>query len=148
MTGLSVPTLCGTLDNQHVIYTPIPNFPARLSIVTDSSSTSARSWRIKVMQYECGSASLAPEGCLQYFTGITGNVSTFNWKTTDNTVDAAYPTQISNLNYNICLRRESGYCAVEWSTLSPYTGEKMSFPFDRDKIFLKALVNSPCLTLC
>ena len=75
-----------------------------------------------MLQYECDSPNLAPEGCLQYFTGISGNVSTFNWKTTDNANDASYPNQISGLNYNICLRRESGYCGVEWATVSPYTG--------------------------
>ena len=50
VTGTSIPTLCGALDGQHVIYTPITNFPARLSIVTDNSATTSsnRSWRIKV----------------------------------------------------------------------------------------------------
>ena len=50
VTGAAVPTLCGSLDDQHLIYTPITNFPARLSIVTDNSATttSNRSWRIKV----------------------------------------------------------------------------------------------------
>ena len=27
------------------------------------------------------------------------------------------------ISYNICLRRESGYCAVEWSTASAAVGE-------------------------
>merc|ERR1711879_478639 len=89
---------------------------------TDQSLTTATStaaWRIRVDQYECDSPVLAPEGCLQYFTGIAGNVSSFNWKTTANSEDDDYPNQISSLNYNICIRRESGYCAVEWSTDSP-----------------------------
>ncbi len=29
-----------------------------------------RSWRIQILQFECGSPNLAPEGCLQYYTGI------------------------------------------------------------------------------
>ena len=29
---------------------------------------------------------------------------------------------ISGLSYNICLRQESGHCAVEWSTVSPHNG--------------------------
>ena len=126
VTGTSVPTLCGTLDGQHVIYTPITNFPARLSVVlsTDTGASSSRSWRVKVLQYSCDSPVLAPEGCLQYYTGISGNVSSFNFKTGDNTnpdnANNDWPNHISNLNYNICLRRESGYCAVEWSTGAPY----------------------------
>ena len=103
MSGSSLPTLCGTLDSQHIIYTPFSNFPARLSIVTDQSLTTATStaaWRIRVDQYECDSPVLAPEGCLQYFTGIVGNVSSFNWKTTANSVAEANPNQISSLKYD------------------------------------------------
>lgn len=134
VTGTSVPTLCGNLDNQHVIYTPITNFPARLSIVTDqtSSSTSTSAWRIKILQYECDSPMLAPDGCLQFFTGISGNVSSFNYKTTENTLAATNPNQISSLNYNICLRRESGYCAVEWSTVGPTYDVKGTFSVSGD----------------
>ena len=126
VTGTSIPTLCGTLDGQHVIYTPITNFPARLSVVldTDTVTSSSTSWRMKVLQYSCDSPVLAPEGCLQFFTGISGTVSSFNFKTEDNTnpdnTASDFPNHIANLNYNICLRRESGYCAVEWSTGSPY----------------------------
>ena len=32
------------------------------------------------------------------------------------------PNMISGLSYNICLRQESGHCAVEWSTVSPHNG--------------------------
>ena len=122
VTGTSIPTLCGTLDGQHVIYTPITNFPARLSVVldTDTVTSSSTSWRMKVLQYSCDSPVLAPEGCLQFFTGISGNVSSFNFKNEDNSNNETFPNHIADLNYNICLRRESGYCAVEWSTGSPY----------------------------
>ena len=78
-----------------------------------------REWKIKVIQYECDSPSLAPEGCLQYFTGISGNVSSFNWKTTDNVNTADASTHLANQDYSICLRRENGYCAVEWSAGQP-----------------------------
>ena len=103
MSGSSLPTLCGTLDNQHVIYTPFSNFPARLSIVTEVTAgmASSTTWRIRVDQFECDSQVLAPEGCLQYYTGIAGNVSSFNWKTeansADGTTSADWPNQISSL---------------------------------------------------
>ena len=41
VTGTSVPTLCGSLAGQHLIYTPITNFPARLSVVTDQAAAGA-----------------------------------------------------------------------------------------------------------
>ena len=31
-----VPTICGSNSGQHLIYSAIPNFPARLSIVVDN----------------------------------------------------------------------------------------------------------------
>lgn len=122
VSGANIPTMCGTLDGQHVIYSAIPNFPARLSVVVDTQNTDInREWKIKVTQYECDSPALAPEGCLQYYTGISGNVSSFNWKLTDNVNDAtgAASTHLANLDYNICLRRESGYCAIEWGVPPP-----------------------------
>lgn len=137
VTGTSIPTLCGTLEGQHVIYTPITNFPARLSVVLDTNTvtSSSTSWRMKVLQYSCDSPVLAPDGCLQYFTGISGNVSSFNFKTEDNANTATYPNHIADLNYNICLRRESGYCAVEWSTGSPYN-QKGLFSISGDEASL------------
>ena len=99
VSGSSLPTLCGTLNDQHIIYTPFSNFPARLSIVTQitTGTTTTNTWRIRVDQYERNSSMLAPEGCLQYYTGIVGNVSSFNWKTTANTLADTNPNQISSL---------------------------------------------------
>ena len=120
VSGANIPTLCGSLDGQHVIYSAIPNFPARLSVVADTQLTGVnREWRIKVLQYECDSPALAPEGCLQYFTGISGNVSSFNWNLADNVNLATASNHLAGLDYNICLRRESGYCAIEWGVTPP-----------------------------
>ena len=61
----------------------------------------------------------------RYFTGISGNVSSFNWKLEDNRLDTATPKTLSNhlanLDYSICVRREAGYCGIEWSTGTPET---------------------------
>jgi len=123
-----MPTICGTNNGQHVIYSAIPSFPARLSVVVDTMMTAVtRSWRIKISQFACSSPSLAPEGCLQYYTGISGNISSFNWKLTDNNMGATFSNHIANLQYSACVRRESGYCAIEWSTPSPYADQKGYF---------------------
>ena len=120
VSGSNIPTLCGNLAGQHVIYSAIPNFPARLSVVVDTQMAGVnREWQIKILQYECDSPALAPEGCLQYFTGISGNVSSFNWNTMDNVNLATASNHLANLDYSICLRRESGYCAVEWGVTPP-----------------------------
>ncbi len=43
---------------------------------------------------------LAPVDCLQYFTAISGKVSSFNW------MDVAGTRQLNSQNYNICFRTE------------------------------------------
>lgn len=72
-------------------------------------------WRIRITQHTCDAPESAPEGCLQYLTGISGNISSFNWKLTDNMNGASFSNHLSNLRYSVCVRRESGYCSIEWS---------------------------------
>ena len=54
----------------------------------------------------------APSDCYQYFTGISGEVKSFN-----------YPTiMLPDKQWTVCIRREVGYCAIQWSpaaTTSP-----------------------------
>ena len=64
----------------------------------------SRSWRIKVTQYACDSPGRAPEGCLQYFSGINGNVTSFNWKLTDNALGTTFSNHLANLDYSVCIR--------------------------------------------
>ena len=51
------------------------------------------------------SLSKAPTDCLQYHTGVSGEITSLN-----------YPTvMITDIAYTICVRREHGYCGVEWA---------------------------------
>ena len=74
-----------------------------------------KSWQIRILQFECGSPMIAPDGCLQYHTGVFGNVSSFNWKLEDNSNDHMFANSLSNLSYSVCIRRESGYCSIDWT---------------------------------
>ena len=50
--------------------------------------------------------------CLQWFTGVTGTVESFNFGN----------GMIGTFDYTVCVRREVGYCGIEWSeydTTSP-----------------------------
>merc|ERR1719483_1210248 len=49
---------------------------------------------------ECGSLALPPQGCLQYHTGIAGQVRSFNFNSN------SYQ-HLSNQNYQACIRREA-----------------------------------------
>ena len=52
-----------------------------------------------------------PAGCLQYHTGITGDIATFNWDLAGTTTAVlATTTHLADQHYTICFRREEGYC--------------------------------------
>merc|ERR1719333_1983648 len=50
-----------------------------------------------------------PTGCLQFFTGETGTVSTFNW------IDPATSTHLANQNYDVCVRALIDKCSICWT---------------------------------
>ena len=57
-----------------------------------------------------------PAGCLQYHTGITGDIATFNWDLAGTAVSAlAGITHLADQHYSICFRREEGYCRTCFS---------------------------------
>merc|ERR1711971_918674 len=93
-------SLCGTLAGHHVY---IPNSglnDAATITITIGQGIFGRRWRIKTSRIECTNPSRAPEGCLQFFTGIGGQVTSFNY------LDGVNPILISNLLYSVCIRAE------------------------------------------
>ena len=48
----------------------------------------------------------APFGCLQYFTGASGTVTSYAY---------ASGTHLADQNYLNCIRREQGHCTISWS---------------------------------
>ena len=51
-------------------------------------NSDSRKWDIKVSQHECGSESGGPPGCLQYYTGTSGKIASFNYPTTSTSVSS------------------------------------------------------------
>jgi len=98
-------SLCGTLTGQHMyMETGRKTTDQTLSFTIATTSTVA-TWRIKVNQISCFSLSKAPNDCLQYHTGVSGEISSLN-----------YPTGLlTDIMYSICIRREHGYCGAEWA---------------------------------
>ena len=62
-------------------------------------------------QYNCGDDFAGPDGCLQYFTGNTGTIASYNFPTSSTTITSG-TTHLSSQLYTICFRRESGKCAI------------------------------------
>ena len=79
---------------------------------TFSGASTTRVWEIKTTQIPCGASYRAPEGCLQYHTGLTGRLTTFNF------LDSTTPQHLASQSYQICVRPELGYCCVQYSLCS------------------------------
>jgi len=101
--------LCGVLTGQHLIVDTNRAggaMAATLTIDTDGNAGD-RFWKILVRRIECNSDALPPAGCLQYFTGLSGRITSFNGAQTANA-----QSMLQNLNYNICIKRGAGMCGV------------------------------------
>ena len=109
------------------------NNPITLTVVSSGVSFS-RSFSIKVTQIECNSLakgkvsikiridcldraaflSTASDGCLQYFTGVSGQMFSFNY-------NDGSGLQLSNTDYSICVRMDRNFCGIQY-TACPDTG--------------------------
>lgn len=51
---------------------------------------------------------IAEEGCLQYFSGVAGQIRSFNY-------DPTSGRQLSNQDYSICIRTERNFCGIQYT---------------------------------
>lgn len=103
--GTPAPTICGTNTGYHMILEADESCNT-FSFTWSSTSTDTRSWNIHAMQIPCTATWKPPDGCLQYFTGTTGTVYTYNYQ-------GGY--HLANQNYQNCIRTESGYCSISYT---------------------------------
>ncbi|XP_018325682.1 uncharacterized protein LOC108737362 [Agrilus planipennis] len=104
-----IPTICGINTGNHMYINAgngISN-PITLSIVTSGSSFS-RSWKIRISQIPCNAQYKADDNCLQYHTGVSGQMKSFNYGVTDG-------RQLSNQDYSICIRAERNFCSIQYT---------------------------------
>jgi len=110
--GTTYPVICGDNTGQHM-YIDMgtgSSDTATLAFAFSGDSTT-RNWDIKVAQIPCGTRYTPTDGCLQWQTGLTGRIQTYNFNT------AAGP-HLANQNYQSCIRQEAGMCCVEYSVCS------------------------------
>jgi len=113
-------SLCGTLTGQH-IYIPNSGLNDAATItITIGQGVFGRRWRIKTTRIECTNPSRAPEGCLQFFTGIGGQFTSFNKLDVN-------PILIRNLLYSVCIRAEKGFCSLNVAQTRDANGVPDSF---------------------
>jgi len=101
--GNGFTNLCGVLTGQHIYVENDEANPAATLNINTGAVALARTWKILVRTIECDSPSKAPGGCLQYFTGTSGNIKSFN--------SGVAGALLDNLLYNVCIRREAGMCS-------------------------------------
>merc|ERR1711923_20893 len=103
--------LCGVLTGQHMyvdVNTAGGAMAATININTDNNPGN-RFWKILVQRIACNSPDLPPAGCLQFFTGLSGLITSFNGARMGNAHQ-----MIQNQQYRVCIKRGAGMCGVTY----------------------------------
>merc|ERR1712038_502857 len=103
--------LCGVLTGQHVyvdVNTAGGAMAATININNDNTAFN-RVWKILVQRIACDSPDLPPAGCLQFFTGLSGMITSFNGARMGNAHQ-----MIQNQQYRVCIKRGAGMCRVRY----------------------------------
>ncbi|KAK4010450.1 hypothetical protein OUZ56_019593 [Daphnia magna] len=103
-----IPTICGDNGGQHM-YLNVPSSSTsptdlQLSFNFGTDSNPVRAWNILISMIPCDSPNLAPLDCLQYFSGRSGTVSSFNWRD----VAGTETRQLASQDYSICFKTLPG----------------------------------------
>lgn len=113
------PLTCGSNVGAHMyLDAGSTNTAATLTFTVAAANTAK--WRIKVSQIECFSPNRAPDGCLQYFTGVSNTVTSFNF---DGTTTCATGCLSANQDYNVCFRTEQGMCGMQYKVSTVTSGD-------------------------
>ncbi|XP_059078528.1 uncharacterized protein LOC131876992 [Tigriopus californicus] len=107
------PTVCGTLTGQHMYFESgrSGSTAGQINIVQGTGANTDRRYNIKVSYIECDSIVRAPSGCTQYFTDLTGTITSYNFPGGQILVDQLYTN---------CIRQNEGFCSVQYAE-SPIT---------------------------
>jgi hypothetical protein len=103
--------LCGVLTGQHMyvdVNTAGGAMAATININNDNTAFN-RVWKILVQRIACDSPDLPPAGCLQFFTGLSGLITSFNGARMNNAHQ-----MIQNQHYRVCIKRGAGMCGVRY----------------------------------
>jgi len=108
--------LCGTSTGQHVYLDHGSNGGAAINIGynLNAVNTNGRTWKILVRYLEDGNPSLPTQGCLQWFTGTSGVIKSFNAEN-----GANVGMLLANTDYKACIRMEKGMNCVAYTEARP-----------------------------
>jgi len=109
--------LCGTLTGQHMFVDVMPGTNAMAAVlnINTGAAIGPRTWQIRIRCIDCNDvARLPPAGCLQYFTGLAGTITSFN-----GALMGGAQTMLINQNYAVCIKRGPGMSSVEFTEAAP-----------------------------
>jgi len=100
--------ICGLNDGQHM-YSDVARVKSdtTVKIVTSTSTTYSRKWKIKISQIGCDCPVKPERGCSQYYTASCGTVQSLNF--------AATTQLMPHADLMICIRQNSGMCGTTWA---------------------------------
>merc|ERR1719266_2448863 len=107
---LTFPAVCGNLQGSHMYVTMGNDDSDTVDIkvnVDGDANGATRKWEIKVAQIPCFSDYSPPDGCTQWFTEPSGTIT--DWSGADNKLQ-------DNVDYQVCVRQNMGYCCVEYQS--------------------------------
>lgn len=111
VAGDNSPLLCG-YNTGHHLYIDAGAYSAQeAGVKITLAGGFEATWNILVSMIECSSRRLPPAGCLQFLTGASGTVSSFNFRA-GCTVHPC--THLQDHRYTICVRQEADYCSIGW----------------------------------
>merc|ERR1712107_124382 len=111
-SGKNPPSICGTNTDYHM-YVEFGATATDTITLTWGDITTAKTYNILARQIACTATWKAPTDCTQFFTGISGNVKSYNF---------AGAQLLQAQTYTNCIRTEAGYCAIQFKqsfTTSP-----------------------------
>merc|ERR1711970_285540 len=118
-TGKQPPTVCGTMTGYHM-YTEFgtTSTDTITLTLTYGSTTTAKTWNLLLRQISCDATWKAPTDCVQYFTGSTGTIQSYNF---------AGGQLLQGMYYTNCVRTEAGYCGIQYKESTGQTPDTFDF---------------------
>jgi len=128
------PVICGSNSGEHM-FLDSDGTNCLTNVFTFDGDSTTRALDIMIKQYDCKGQLGGPPGCLQYFTGSTGTIKSFNYASSTN-------RHLSSQNYEICFRRESGSCSICFAASTTTFGLSVSPTADA----AQAGITEKCIT--
>jgi len=133
-SGVNPPVICGTVTGSHMYVETGRSDTAATVAIAIGAAAGSRMWKIKITLLECNNPSKARADCLQYYTGKSGRMFSFNKE----------EGMIQNQNYRICIRQEKGHCSMQVSETNPGSTSPDSFQLDNAIASAHGSVGTDC----